>query len=356
MVGRARVQSWNTFFISGDARLLRRGIRSIAMQKTPNGLTYGHAPTMAHNCILPDFSLIWILSLWDYYWQTGEIEAYLNHRDTVKSILAYFDAMTDPKTGLVKADYRYWLFLDWTNLQKDNQPSVLNLWLLEALSKMHKLCVDNGIESDAKMYAEREKKVRNAIEKNLLIDGLVSDGIMANGKPNPETPIHAQVLAKMTNLNGFDFEKAKEKILLPFLRGEKKFKAMPSAFWVVYLMQCMVDNGHAKEAYNFIKKNWKPFAEYGTTFEDYAESTRKGTSHSHAWSAHPAFMLPRILGGVKQEAPAWKKISINPNFFEDFVDITYPTPQGDITVSWKKSANGEYIKEIKTPNKIEVLK
>ena len=354
--GDARVQCWNTFFISGDARLLRRGIRSISMQKAPNGLTYGHAPTMAHNCILPDFSLIWILTLWDYYWQTGEIEVYLNHRDTVKSILAYFDAMTDLKTGLVKADNRYWLFLDWTNLQKQDLPSVLNLWLLEALSKMHKLCADNGIQADAKMFAQREKKVRNAIEKNLIIDGLVSDGIMANGKPNPETPIHAQVLAKMTNLNGFDFEKAKEKILLPFLRGEKKFKAMPSAFWVVYLMQCMVDNGHAKEAYNFIKKNWEPFAEYGTTFEDYAESTRKGTSHSHAWSAHPAFMLPRILGGVKQEAPAWEKVSINPNFFEDSVDITYPTPQGDIKVSWKKSANGKYIKEIKTPKKIEVLK
>lgn len=354
--GDARVQSWNTFFISGDARLLRRGIHSIAMQKTPNGLTYGHAPTMAHHCILPDFSLVWILTLWDYYWQTGEIDVYLNNRNTVKSILAYFDANTDSKTGLVNADPRYWLFLDWTNLQKQYQPSVLNLWLLEALSKMQKLCADNGIESDAKMYAEKEKKIRNAIEKNLLIDGLVSDGIMANGKPNPETPIHAQVLAKMTNLNGFNFEKAKEKILLPFLREEKTFKATPSAFWVVYLMQCMVDNGQAKEIYNFIKKNWKPFAEYGTTFEDYANSTRKGTSHSHAWSAHPSFMLPRILGGVKQEAPAWKKISINPNFFEDFVDITYPTPQGDIKVSWKKSATGKYVKKIKTPKKIEVLK
>ena len=353
--GDARVQCWNTFFISGDARLLRRGIRSISMQKAPNGLTYGHAPTMAHHCILPDFSLIWILTIWDYYWQTGEIEAYLNHRDTVMSILSYFDANTDHKTGLVKADPRYWLFLDWTNLQKQDLPSVLNLWLLEALSKMHKLCADNGIQADAKMFAQREQKVRNAIEKNLLIDGLVSDGIMANGKPNPETPIHAQVLAKLTNLKGFDFEKAKEKILLPFLREEKTFKAMPSSFWVVYVMQCMVDAGHSKEVYNYIKKNWKPFAEYGTTFENY-DADKKGKSHSHAWSAHPAFLLPRILGGVKQEAPAWKKVSINPNFFEDSADIIYPTPQGDITVSWKKSANGEYVKKIKTPNKIEVLK
>ena len=53
--GDARVQAWNTFAMSGDARLLRRGIHSISQQTTPDGLTYGHAPTIAHHCVLPDF-------------------------------------------------------------------------------------------------------------------------------------------------------------------------------------------------------------------------------------------------------------------------------------------------------------
>src|SRR5690606_3717869 len=54
--GDARVQSQNTFHLASDPRLLRRGIRKIAEQRVPNGLTYGHAPTIAHNCILPDYS------------------------------------------------------------------------------------------------------------------------------------------------------------------------------------------------------------------------------------------------------------------------------------------------------------
>ncbi|MDA6840245.1 hypothetical protein OSL57_26375, partial [Escherichia coli] len=49
--GDARVQAWNTFMLCDDPRLLWRGIRQIAMQTAPNGLTYGHAPTMAHHCI-----------------------------------------------------------------------------------------------------------------------------------------------------------------------------------------------------------------------------------------------------------------------------------------------------------------
>src|SRR5690606_26276593 len=71
--GDARVQAWNTFHLSGDTRLFARGIRQIGAQTTADGVTYGHAPTMAHNCVLPDFTLIWIITLWDYYWQTGDL-------------------------------------------------------------------------------------------------------------------------------------------------------------------------------------------------------------------------------------------------------------------------------------------
>ncbi|MBQ6534161.1 MAG: alpha-L-rhamnosidase [Opitutales bacterium] len=354
--GDARVQAWNTFFISGDARLLRRGIRSISMQKTPNGLTYGHAPTMAHTCILPDFSLVWILSIWDHYWQTGDIEAYLNHRDTVESILSYFDANTDPRTGLVKADPRYWLFLDWTNIQKNGQPALLNLWLLEALEKMKKLCADNGLERDAENYRARAEKVREAIEKNLLLPGgLISDGILPDGKQNPNASPHAQVLGKMTNIKGLDFEKAKREKIMPILAGETKMYAQPSSYWVVYLLRLMCDEGCNGEVYRYILREWKPFAEYGTTSETFPYNRLYGT-RSHAWSAHPAFILPQILGGVKQTAEGWSKVSISPNFFEDSAQIVYPTPKGDIKVSWRKKPDGAFEKKISVPKGIEVEK
>ena len=354
--GDARVQAWNTFFISGDARLFRRGIRSIAMQPTPFGLTYGHAPTMAHSCILPDFSLIWILSIWDYYWQTGEIEAYFNHRDTVKSIFKYFDSVIDPQTDLASYDQRFWLFLDWTKIQRGGQPTILNMWWLEALEKMHRLCKENGINQDAEVYKARADRLRKAITKTLLLpNGLLADGAK-NGKALPETSIHAQVMAKMTNIQGHDFEKAKREILLPYLKGEKQFTAMPSSYWVVYVLQCMVDAGHSKEVYDFIKREWQPFAEYGTTFETFMKGSSIQGTHSHAWSAHPAFLLPQILGGIKQEAPAWKKVSIKPNFFEDSVDVSYPTPNGNIKVSYKKSNDGKFKTEVITPKKIEVVK
>ena len=353
--GDARVQAWNTFFISGDDRLLRRGIRSISMQKAPNGLTYGHAPTMAHNCILPDFSLTWILTVWDHYWQTGSPEAYLNHKDTIDSILSYFDGVTNPKTGLVEYDPRYWLFLDWCAIQKKGQPALLNLWLLDALEKTARLCRETGLDADAKKYSARADRVRGAITANLLCeDGLLCDGILEDGSKNPLKGIQVQTLAKMTGIKGFDFEKAKVEVLLPFINGEKEFKNSPSSYWVVYVMQVLCDAGNNKEVYEYIKRNWKEFADYGTAFENFGASSR-GT-HSHAWSAHPAFLLPQILGGVKQESAGWTKISYSPNRFEDFAEIVYPTPQGDIKSGWKKKADGGYTDALSVPKGVKVIK
>ncbi|MCX6985038.1 MAG: alpha-L-rhamnosidase, partial [Lentisphaerae bacterium] len=90
--GDARVQAANTFFIDGDARLLARGIRSIAGQRAPQGLTYGHAPTSSGFCILPDFSLTWVITIWDYYWQTGDLKVFHEQHSRIKEILGYFES------------------------------------------------------------------------------------------------------------------------------------------------------------------------------------------------------------------------------------------------------------------------
>ena len=354
--GDARVQSWNTFFISGDARLLRRGIRIISQQTLPNGLTYGHAPTLAHHCILPDFSIIWLMTLWDHYWQTGTPEAFVAHRSVVDGILSYFDSATDKNTGLLKHDVRYWLFMDWCQIQKIGQPSVLNLWYLNALKKLYELCKRNGFDVDAENFKTRSERVENAICKNLLSpEGLVYEGILPNGKLNPDITIHAQTLAKMCNLKGFNFQKALDKVLLPFIRQQKTMKELgqrrtklPSSFWVVYVLQVLDEAGYRKEVVDFYKRNWLEMVVYNGTFEGYDKSE----SFSHAWTAHPIFMLPRIIGGVRQTSPAWKSVSFDPSV--DIVEsarVEYPTIHGKIVVEIK---NGKA--DISVPKNISISK
>ena len=333
--GDARVQAWNTFHLNGDPRLFRRGIAQIARQTTPDGVTYGHAPTMAHECILPDFTLIWFLTIWDYYWQTGSIEPLLAHRDTIQKALAYFQAQTNPRTGLIGNDYRYWLFLDWTKIYKDGSPTLYNLWFAIALEKLALLYRKARQPKEAAPLDAWAKRLRAALAKLVGKDGLVRDGIDREGKIVPETSIHSQALALIAGLKGVSEKAALEKILLPYLRGETEPKAVPSAYWITYLFSALSERGQGAGVVAFIKKHWLPMADHGTTWENF-KPRRADESCSHAWSAHPLYHLMQIVGGIRQTAPSWKEIHFSPVFHGDHNETVVPTPQGPVRAEWRR--------------------
>jgi alpha-L-rhamnosidase len=333
--GDARVQAWNTFFLSNDPRLFRRGIAQIAAQTTPDGVTYGHAPTMAHNCVLPDFTQIWMLTLWDYYWQTGSTEPLLAHHTTVQGALDYFRAHTDPKSGLVLYDDRFWLFLDWTDVFKDGASTVYNLWLLIALDKLALLYRLARKPREAAPLEAWARKLRLSLARLLDKDGLMRDGIDRKGKIVSGTSIHAQTLAIIAGFKGLNEPLALERSLLPVLRSEVDLKVTPSAYWITYVFTVLLERGHGQLILDFIRKNWAPMADHGTTWEGF--SPIKGDiSCSHAWSAHPLYHFMQIVGGIRQTGAAWSRITFHPVFHGDHARTVVPTPHGSIRSEWKK--------------------
>ncbi len=337
--GDARVQAWNTFHLDGDARLFRRGIRQIAAQTTPDGVTYGHAPTIAHNCILPDFTLIWMLTLWDYYWQTGSLEPFQAHQETIRGALAYFRQWTDEKTGLLRYDKRYWLFLDWTGIRREGCSSVYNLWLLHALDRLSQMYTLTGDKKSAAACRRWAKSLRGNLSK--LIDkrsGLMRDGYTEQGKIDPSTSVHAQTLALITGLCPEHEQTMLEKRLLPALRGTLKTDIQPSAYWITYIFSALAERGHAAEVLEVIRRRWTPMVAHGTTWENF-DPVLAAESFSHAWSAHPLFHLMQILGGVRQSAPGWEAITCAPHFEGDHAAIRIPSPKGDLVSCWQRKGN-----------------
>jgi Alpha-L-rhamnosidase N-terminal domain./Bacterial alpha-L-rhamnosidase. len=341
--GDARVQAWNTFFLSGDARLLRRGIAQIAGQTTPDGLTYGHAPTMAHNCILPDFTLVWLITLWDYYWQTGSTEPLVAHHETVRRALGYFRAHTDARTGLVTHDERFWLFLDWSDLHKTGTPTVLNLWLVIALDKLAELHREIGRSDEASSLSAWAERLRDALSRLVTPEGLLCDGLDRNNLPVNECSIHAQVLGAAARIPKLNTERAGQTLLVPFVRGELQPAASPSAYWITYVFSALADLGHGADVIAYIRRRWKPMADYGTTWENF-EPKRADESLSHAWSAHPLYHFAQILGGINQSAPAWREIIWRPVFVGDFARVIVPTPHGNIVSAWHRKPDGIHLR------------
>jgi alpha-L-rhamnosidase len=350
--GDARVQAWNTFHLSGDTRLFRRGIGQIAAQTTPDGVTYGHAPTMAHGCILPDFTLIWMLTLWDYYWQTGSTEPLRTHHATIQNALKYFREHTDPCLGLVTYDDRFWLFLDWCDLFKDGASTVYNLWLLIALDKLALLYRAAKLPEEASPLEAWAKKLRVALRRLINQDGFMRDGIDRKGKIVGTTSIHSQTLALMANLEGLESEAAIQTIFLPYLRGEIQPKIVPSSYWITYIFAAVIERGYGQLVVDFIKNHWLAMAEHGTTWETF-DARRGDASFSHAWSAHPLYHLMQTVGGITQTGVGWSKITFRPVFHGSFGATVIPSPLGLIRAEWKKVKNKVEVK-LRIPDGVNV--
>lgn len=344
--GDARVQAWNTFHLSADARLFRRGIYQIGGQTTTDGLTYGHAPTMAHNCVLPDFTLTWIITQWDYYWQTGDLQPFRDHHAVVERALDYFAAHTG-RHGLVQYDPRYWLFLDWTELPRDGASSVYNFWLLIALERLAALHRLDRHPDRATRCERRARQLRTRLKALVNRRGLMGDGYDANGRVLSSTSPHAQVLALMTNLSPAAAP-AMERFLLDYLRDESGHQAKPSAYWITYLYTTLAERGHGAEIIAHLRPRWAPMIAHGSTFELFEDHPQFPISHSHAWSAHPLFHLMGTIGGIRQAAAAWKRIRFSPVFVGESGGTSLPTPQGMITSRWRRDATGTHV-ELELP-------
>lgn len=334
--GDARVQAWNTFHLSGDTRLFRRGIRQIAGQTTPDDLTYGHAPTKAHRCVVPDFTLIWVLTCWDYYWQTGSLEPFREHAPQIEKALRYFENKINGQTGLLDGDERYWLFLDWTGLPKDGNSAVYSLWYLHTLDRVAQLHTLDDNHAAAKKYSAQASTLRSHLHKLLNSDGLLFDGYTPDGQVITETSIHAQTLALLTGLAPESEQTLLEKILVPYVSGQLKTKVQPSAYWITYLYSILAERGYGRQVVEHIRKHWTPMIAQGSTWENFVPR-RAHQSFSHAWSAHPLFHLMQILGGSRQTAPGWSKVRFEPEFLGDSLETAVPTPLGMIHSAWKRS-------------------
>ncbi|MBC2602752.1 alpha-L-rhamnosidase-related protein [Puniceicoccus vermicola] len=339
--GDARVQAWNTFHLDNDPRLLQRGIRSIAGQTTSNGLTYGHAPTKAHHCILPDFTVIWMLTLWDDYWQTASLETFRDPlvQKTLQNALKYFDRHTDEKSGLVKDDPRHWLFLDWAPLQRPATPTILNLWLLLGLKKLSILFDLNHDSEQRDRCLEWSEKLSLALlALKDPTDGLYFDGLDAMEEPVSLKSVHAQTLAILAQLDTVEFTKnAMDRALLPFIRGESTELVGPSVYWCTYAFSALHEAGYGADVLDYILRHWTKMADHGTTW---SQNMPYGSeqSHSHAWSAHPLYHLMQILGGIRQIESAWDSILFRPLFWGEFSSIRIPTPHGLLKSLWQQTS------------------
>ena len=132
-----------------------------------------------------------------------------------------------------------------------------------------------------------------------------------------------------------------EKLILPFIRMKKVDAAKPSPFWITYVFDVLTEKGYGEDVIKFIREKWSPMISTGTTWEHYTWEPGEGWSASHAWTSHPSSHFVNIISGIKQEAPAWEKISVEPNPVNGIekAETLIPSAKGDIVSKWEKKGD-----------------
>ena len=315
--GDALVQSQNTFRLADDPALLRKGLRLMAQQTTPEGLTYGVSPGCAHYCILPDYSAMYLVTLHAEYMQTGSLELWRELRPAASGIISYFEKYITAD-GTVPRDPRCWLFVDWCpTLDKLETYNLIILWGVRMAAELAEL---SGTAEDTAVL----QRCRS-LEKKLLAGIRLDD-----------PPPHAAAMAILLDIKPECHRKYLDEILLPMLEGRHDHPVQPGPYFMYYIFEAVKKYGYSAEIIDCIRRWWGEFIDAGlsTAAEHFMTAEPNFVSMCHAWSAHPLKFFSELMLGIRQRSARWDEVAFEP-YIEPGMVISgkVPTPHGIIEVN-----------------------
>ncbi len=350
--GDARVQGKVTAYAFGDHSLLERGIRQVAQSQAPDGALHAHPPADFPH-YLPDFMLTWVGTLWDHYFQTGRTHLLRECLPALHRLFAFFAAHED-ESGLLAGfnDGRWWLFLDWKPLYKDDYCGLLNMMYLQALRWAAAICQLLEDAAGAARYMAKATQLEEAIEHFFWDEQakVWRDGYNRQTKELVDsTSQHVNAMAILLELKPPTHLGLAKDVLLKAAQAKRTKIIEGSPFFYAYILEALFEVGCRAEAIEIIREKWGRMIEEGaTTFWERWGHERY--SRCHAWSASPLYHLSQRVLGVTPVEVGWKQVHIDPTPADlDFARGAVPTPLGLIRVEWEKVTEDQLAVRIELP-------
>ena len=357
-VGDARSESLFAMSCFGAYDLVRRCIRLAGQSLDRLPLVGSQVPSSWDN-IIPAWSFMWVISIFDYYEETGDLEFVREVRPMMAKNLAGAESMIDSGTGLFSCPA--WNLFDWSRTKCEFRIMLYNsLFLIGALDAAIKL--GEALEEQPDEVAHwREFRAALAETVNRAWDARKlawPDSIDENGRPSEDVSVHTSMLAVI-----YDVAVAahQAEVRTNVLSPRSELIPVASPFASLYFYEALEKLGVPGEIVDAIRRDYRPMLRAGasTVWETYARAfshvgdfpTR---SHCHGWSAAPLYYLPRLVLGIVPEGIGGRRFRISPRVSGlEYAAGTRPTVHGRIEVRWEKSGRSLAI-HVKVPEGVEV--
>lgn len=330
------------------------------------------------DCLIPSFSFLWGLSVWDYYEETGDVDFIREVFPYVRRNIDGAWANLDPENGLFTM--YAWNLFEWT--ETDNyQPRMLydSMTLSMAVRVGLNCAYLIGDIEAAKELSDRLHELNAAINRTWRNDlGGYPDSIRCDTDdvdydlpknlvpvtyrdrvPGPcnDVSVHTSMLSILFDIiDEGHLGEAAENVLNP----RPELIRIKNVFARLYLYQCLEKLGRSSEIVGRLRDDYAPMLtrDSTTTWENFSGIIRKREfpcrSHSHAWSAGSIYFFHRMILGLKMTRPGAGEFELSP----ELGDLTYAegiraTVKGPLLVRWRKD-NGELHITTETPAGVDL--
>jgi hypothetical protein len=353
-IGDARNQALYAFSVyeapEVSARSLELGAQSL--ERFP---MVGCQVPSTWECILPAWSFLWGMHVWEHYFHTGD-RAFLEKiwpaaRRNLEGAFGFLD-----RHGLFSGTF--WNLLEWAPID-DAHPTVMhNSLLLVAATRAAESCATVLGDDNALAWLQpRREALVEAI--NAWWDPnkrSFPDAILEDGTPSPKTCQHNSALAILAGVLPEErVPDARANLLDP----PPEMTRIGSPFAAQFLYEALDILGEPDAILASIRENYLPMIEAGATtvWETFPGSTCSPPgfptrSHCHGWSCAPLLYFNRIILGIRPTAPGGRSYIIDPQPCGlTKASGAESTPYGPLLVAWEIH-NGRLLPTVQAPPEI----
>lgn len=355
-VGDARNESLYGYTVFGAYDIAARCIKLAAHSLERYPIVGCQVPS-SWECLLPAWSFLWGISVWEYYWHTGDIKFLKKTWPSVMRNIGGAEAYLDDN-GLLSCSF--WNFFDWTNIDQE-QPTVLHNTLFFVGA------VDAAIKCAEVLSDHSAQKRLNIIRAGLIYSinrvwdkkkKSFPDSIHADGTISKSVSQHTSILAVLYDI----VKPARKKACIKnMINPSEKTVLVGSPFATQFLYEALEKMGMYEKIIASIYENFLPIVNSGAAcvWESFASGTTAfdgfpTRSHCHAWSSSPLHFLNRIILGIRQSVPGAKEFVISPYISGlSWANGAVASPFGLLQVNWKLCDNLLSIR-IEHPRRVKV--
>ncbi len=295
-LGDLRLEALTSYYTLRADNLVRRCLYFFAAGDTNK---YGFVPSFVYTYPsffrgewdLLDYSLLFVVTVCDYFEHTGDIETIKNLLNICKLQLDSSEKLLDDK-GIISCPYTDMTpFIDWCEGLEKN--TALHGVYLYALDKFTVL-LEKINDSDTEKYKGLLNHGRICARKELFDE---KEGIFLNSRDNFQKNVHSQVWMILGGVLEAD---EAQKVLLSSIYSDD-FLSPKTPYMQHYVCEAMIKSGLYKKAFDYIRSFWGKMADEGadTFYEIYSPDDpelspygdRMINSMCHAWSCTPAYFI-----------------------------------------------------------------